>query len=355
MLTLALILPLSCTPSPPADASGGSSGELHLVQVAEGFTQITDLQFPPGVSDHLLVLEKGGAATWLWPATGARTPWFQRDVRSNSELGLLGLAFHPSYPADPRVFINYNPSQGALRTVIAELRFQGEATQQGAERALLEVPQPYANHDGGQLRFGPDGLLYIGLGDGGSGGDPQGNGQNLGTLLGSMLRIGVDPGPDGAPYTVPADNPHVGKAGARPEIWANGLRNPWRFSFAPDGRLIVADVGQNTYEEVNIVAAGDNLGWNITEGLHCFSPAQGCDTTGLVEPIFEYDHKQGVSITGGAVGFGAAPAALHGWYVLAAPSKVLGSMDINPSTFGQAADGTLYVADFGSGKIFRIE
>ena len=376
MVSLALILPLGCAPSPSADAANPSGGGVRLVQVAEGFKQITDLQFPPGVSDRLVVLEKGGAATWLDLSTGAQRLWFEREVRSNSELGLLGLAFHPSYPDTGRVYINYNPAEGALRTVIAELSMDGEQQQAGRERALLQVEQPFGNHDAGQLRFGPDAMLYVGLGDGGSGGDPLGNGQNLNTLLGAMLRIDVSPGPDGAPYTVPPDNPHVGRAGARPEIWASGLRNPWRFSFAPDGRLIVADVGQNEVEEVDIVARGDNLGWNITEGSRCFKPESGCDTTGLVPPIFEYDHGVGVSITGGYVAYGAAPAALHGWYVLAdfgtgrcwgldlraplkpgqqAPSRVLGELGINPSTFGQAADGTLYVADFRSGKVFRIE
>src|SRR5690606_17015907 len=172
------------------------------------------------------------------------------NVRTRSELGLLGLAYHPKFAQNGLFYVNYNPQDGATRTVVSEWKTDPRAvanTRASETRRLLEVEQPYPNHDGGGLAFGPDGLLYIGMGDGGAADDPLGNGQRLSTLLGAMLRIDVDSRSDGQQYGIPKDNPFVGRSDARPEIWAYGLRNPWRFSFAPDGRLIVADVGQDLW------------------------------------------------------------------------------------------------------------
>jgi len=180
---------------------------------------------------------------------------------------------------------------------------------------ILSVDQPFANHNGGQIVFGPDGMLYVALGDGGGGGDPERNGQDLSTLLGSLLRIDVD---GGVPYAVPPDNPFVGQAGAREEIWAYGLRNPWRFDFdGADGRLYIADVGQNALEEVNAVPGdegGVNYGWSVMEGRACFRPSNGCDQDGLTLPVVQYGHDQGCSVTGGVAYRGSALPRIQGHY-----------------------------------------
>jgi glucose/arabinose dehydrogenase len=236
-------------------------------------------------------------------------------------------------------------------------------------RVLLEIEQPYPNHDGGHIAFGPDGYLYVGTGDGGSRADPLGAGQDLSTLLGKMLRIDVNAQPG---HAVPADNPFTRVAGARPEIWAYGLRNPWRFTFDPLDRLIVADVGQDLYEEVNLVAAGDNLGWSIREASHCFSPPEGCAREGLVDPIFEYGRDAGNSISGGHVYLGEKLPWLKGKYVLAdyvsgrvwaltlpgaagaAEAEMLGRFPHAFSAFGRDADGELYALDFVGGSVLRL-
>jgi glucose/arabinose dehydrogenase len=241
-------------------------------------------------------------------------------------------------------------------------------------RTVIEVQQPFANHDGGQIVFGPDGRLYIGFGDGGWRNDPNGHGQNGRTWLGSMLRIDVDGGRDAA-YTVPVSNPWVGDDSVADEAWAIGLRNPWRFSFAPDGRMVVADVGQNAFEEIDLVVAGDNLGWNTREGRHCLDPETPCAKEGLVEPVYEYGRDEGKSITGGFVYTGNRVPALKDQYVFAdfvsgrlwaislpaerggalVAAAALGQWPFLPSTFGRAADGEIYVAGFGKGIVYRID
>jgi glucose/arabinose dehydrogenase len=239
-------------------------------------------------------------------------------------------------------------------------------------RVILEVSQPYSNHNGGGLAFGPDGMLYIGLGDGGSAGDPEGNGQKLGALLGKMLRIDVTRKDAGREYAVPKDNPFVATPGARPEIFAYGLRNPWRYAFDPKGRLVAGDVGQDRWEEVTLVERGKNLGWNTREGAHCFSPQEGCRTAGLVDPLFEYDRSLGLSVTAGHVYTGKRIPSLAGRFVfgdfgtgrlwaLALPEGTkpvhvtfLGRFSYAFSTFGRDASGELYAADFGPGAIYRL-
>jgi len=231
-------------------------------------------------------------------------------IRRGNEQGLLGLAFHPDYPDDPRVFVDYTGGGG--RTVVASYRLAGDVLDPASEVILLEVPQPASNHNGGMVAFGPDGYLYVAFGDGGASGDRYGNGQRTDTLLATLLRLDVS-SEDG--YAIPPDNPFVDGGGA-PEVWAYGLRNPWRFAF--DGGLVyIADVGQGNFEEVDVAPVGDgglNFGWPVTEGLHCYSPAQGCDSTGLTPPVLEYDHSEGCSITGGYVYRGAAIPELAGHY-----------------------------------------
>jgi glucose/arabinose dehydrogenase len=257
-----------------------------------------------------------------------------------------------------------------LQTVIAEYHAStvDPNVADSAEQILLTINQPFDHHNGGQIQFGPDGFLYIGLGDGGSGGDSLGNGQNMNTLLGKVLRIDVD---STSPYTIPADNPFVGQAGVRPEIWAWGFRNPWRFSFDPTtGRLFLGDVGQSSFEEVDLVVKGGNYGWNIMEGLHCFQPPNGCSTSGLELPIAEYDHSVGGSVTGGYVFRGNSMSELRGRYIFGDfisgriwslertnagswTRTLLLDTDLNISCFGLDRAGELLVSDY-SGRVLRL-
>jgi glucose/arabinose dehydrogenase len=243
-----------------------------------------------------------------------------------------------------------------------------------SERVLLTIDQPYANHNGGGLAIGPDGLLWIATGDGGSGGDPLGAGQDLDTLLGKLLRI--DPRPvNGTPYGIPADNPFVDRDGARGEIWAYGLRNPWRFSFDPaTGDLWIGDVGQGSVEEINRwpagAAPGPNFGWNVMEGSACFEPAEGCSTDGLVLPVAEYGHDRGCSVTGGHVYRGSDVPGLAGTYLFSdycsgtiwgfdagadpATPRTLAESGGAVVSFGEDEAGELYAVDLAGGRIMRI-
>lgn len=347
-----------------------SAAAQRLDPVADG------LQNPVAIThagdQRLFVVEQAGTIRLLDGGAVAATPFLDiRDrVRAGGERGLLGLAFPADHARSGRFYVYYTDRGG--NTVVARFTAAGDFTDPATEQVLLTQAQPYANHNGGQLAFGPDGYLYIGLGDGGSGGDPQGNGQDLGTLLGKLLRIDVS----GQGYTVPADNPFVGQAGAAPEIWAYGLRNPWRFSFdAATGDLFIADVGQNAFEEVNLqpagAAGGDNYGWNIMEADACFQPSQGCDRSGLVLPIITYPHggAWGSSISGGYVYRGPDAPSLEGAYVFAdyvsgriwsaredggwQPQLLLES-GMRISTFGVDSAGRLYLADHGGGAIYLL-
>lgn len=345
-----------------------------LVSVGSGFSEVTDIQFPPGRSDVGVVLQKAGTAVWWKPADGSKGTLFSIDVPTSVELGLLGLAFAPDFATSGKFYLNYS-ARTPTRTVVAEWTATNPAdlsTSTASEtRVLLEFNQPYDNHNGGQLQFGPDGKLYIGTGDGGSANDPQGNGQNTGVLLGKMLRIDVAPSGD-LPYTVPSDNPFVGNEAYRPEIWAVGLRNPWRYSFAPDGRLVVGDVGQDRWEEIDIVEKGKNYGWNTMEATHCFPSGDSCDKTGLELPIYEYQHNVGVSITGGYTYTGTEVAGLFGQWVWADLSEGLlhstilphddvaavvcdiGGYVESPTTFGRDGSGEVYVGSYGDGNIYKL-
>jgi glucose/arabinose dehydrogenase len=290
------------------------------------------------------------------------------SVTAGGEQGLLGLAFHPDYEVNGRFFVNYTDLEGD--TVVAEYGSDpaSAAADPGSERVLLEIEQPFSNHNGGALEFGPDGYLYIATGDGGSGGDPFGNGQSLSTLLGKMLRIDVD-GP--SPYGIPADNPFAA-SDARREIWAYGLRNPWRFSF-DERTMWIADVGQGSFEEINrmpVTRAGVNYGWNIMEGPDCYE-SSSCDRSGLARPITWYTHDEGCSVTGGYVYRGESFPQLQGTYIFGdycsggiwgvdadgparqRPVKLL-QTDRSISSFGLDERNELYLTDIGSGEVLQV-
>jgi len=340
-----------------------SAPQVRLQPVLRGLDQPVYVTHAGDRSGRLFVVEQGGLIRVARGGQVRPTPFLdlRRRVVAGGEMGLLSVAFHPRYAANGRCFVNYTSQEGEhLKTVIAEYRVSAADPDVAnpAERVLLEIPQPFRNHNGGLNLFGPDGMLYIGMGDGGSAGDPFNNGQRLDTLLGKLLRLDVD----GSGIRVPSDNPFVGRAGARPEIWAWGLRNPWRFSFdRATGRLFVADVGQNAIEEIDLVERGGNYGWNIMEGSRCFR-APDCETTGLRLPIAEYTHEQGCSVTGGYVYRGSRIRELAGrylfgdycsgrlWALTEAPggrwsTSLLLDTGVRISSFGEDQDGEIYVVD----------
>ncbi len=298
------------------------------------------------------------------------------QVKSGGEMGLLGLAFHPKFQKNKKFYINYTTKKNKkLKTRISEFKISSKTklALPHSERILLEFEQPYANHNGGHLIFGPEGHLYIGTGDGGSRGDPHGHGQNLNTLLGKMLRIQVK---ENSTYDIPPDNPFIKITGAKKEIWAYGLRNPWRYSFDRKTRsLYVADVGQDEREEIHIIQKGGNYGWNVMEGSHCFHPPQNCNTQTLELPIAEYSHQEGLSITGGYVYRAKKIPSLQGIYIfgdyisgkiwgirydshsydgkLLVP-KLLLETNFKISSFGEDEDGELYVIDH-RGSVYLLK
>lgn len=298
------------TTPPPGDST------LALEQVASGLSNPLHLTAPSG-DPRLFVVEQAGRIRIVQNGQVATTPFLDivAKVGSGGERGLLSMAFDPSYAANGFFYVNYTDRDGD--TVVERYRVSADPNRADAASAkrILFVAQPLANHNGGHILFGPDGMLYIAMGDGGSGGDPQGNGQNRNSLLGKLLRIDLR---SGDPYTNPSDNPFVGQAGARAEIWALGLRNPWRIAFdRTDRALYIADVGQNAIEEVNVVAAslaGVNYGWKVMEGDRCFG-ASTCAQAGLTLPAVTYTHDGGAcSITGGVVYRGARMPELAGHY-----------------------------------------
>lgn len=274
---------------------------MRLVEVAAGLNEPLHLSSPPG-DPRLFVVERPGRIRLIEDGQLRSTPVLDLSplvASDHQERGLLSLAFHPHFAVNGFLFVNYTDLNGDTRIVRYTAASGGGAVDAESATLILHVAQPTAGHNGGLVAFGPDGMLYIGMGDGAHGG-ASGEGQNLGTLLGSLLRIDVD---GGDPYAIPPDNPFVNEQGARPEIWAYGLRNPWRFAF--DDRtesIYIADVGEFTWEEINIApmsAAGLNFGWSIMEGAHCFN-TDTCEKDGLVPPAYEYDHDEGCSIIGGA-------------------------------------------------------
>lgn len=294
-------------------------------------------------------------------------------VKTGGERGLFSMAFAPDHAESGRFYVAYTDDNGS--TVVERYRVSASDRSVAAPESaqvVLTVPQPQPNHNGGQIAFGPDGQLYVGLGDGGGGGDPRGNAQNPDSLLGKILRIDVS-GP--GPYAVPANNPFVNRGGYRPEIWDLGLRNPWRFSFDTlTGELFIADVGQNEWEEINVEpvnSGGNNYGWNLYEGSHPYPPGSAASPTiGLVMPTFEYGHDRGNSVTGGYVYRGATWANLVGAYLYADygsgriwaaerdgqtwRTALVADTSRKIAGFGQDESGEVYALDISSGEVLSI-
>lgn len=373
----------SGTPAAPSvPPLPGGPDQLRLELVADG------LSFPIGIthagdsSGRLYVNEQGGRVRVIEADGSLRAEPFldiSDRLTAGGEQGLLGLAFHPDFAVNGRLFVHYSRA-GDGAAIVSELRASTDrrTADPATERILLTVADPFPNHNGGQLAFGPDGYLYIGLGDGGSGGDPLGNGQNPMAMLGKILRIDVDaPASSGRAYALPPTNPYgpggVSPGAGLPEIWAIGLRNPWRFGFdRQTADLYIGDVGQGAWEEIDRQpadsAGGENYGWNVMEGGHCYQA--GCDETGFVKPIAEYSHDSGnCSVTGGYVYRGQTQPGLAGVYVFAdycsglvftlqvdqetvTPKRVLDS-GLRVSAFGEDEAGELYLADHG-GAIYHV-
>jgi glucose/arabinose dehydrogenase len=351
---------------------------VRLLEVTSGLSVPLYLTAPSGDLSRLFIVEKPGRIRIVKDGTLLPDPFLDisSQVSGGDEQGLLGIAFPPDYNSTGRFVVHYTDVAGDTRVSLFQVSANPDVADASSEQVILTADQPFANHNGGQITFGPDGFLYLGLGDGGGSGDPEGRGQDLSELLASILRIDVQ---SGTFYTVPADNPFVGQQPViRPEIWSYGLRNPWRFSFdRATGDLYIADVGQNNIEEVDVASAaggggkGVNYGWSIMEGNQCYGGGQ-CDQTGLTLPTFQYSHAQGCSIIGGSVYRGSAIPAIQGlyfygdfcggWvrsfrYVDGAATEVTDWPALrvaSPLTsFGEDAAGELYVLE-SSGRVSRI-
>jgi glucose/arabinose dehydrogenase len=377
-LGLSLIAVLSAsTCSSRTEAVPPAGSEPKLQQIASGLSSPLYLTAPPADQSRLFVVEQTGTIRIIKDGALLATPFLDvsGEITSGGEQGLLGMAFDPNYASTGRFVVHYTDKSGNTHLSMFTVSSNPDVADPASEQVILTAQQPFSNHNGGQVLFGPDGFLYLGLGDGGSEGDPQGRGQDRSDLLGSILRIDVH---GAAPYSVPPDNPFVGQSGIQPEIWSYGLRNPWRFSFdRATGDLYVADVGQDSYEEVDVMPAasgagkGANFGWNIMEGKHCYNAAS-CDQNGLTLPVYEYTHGEGCSITGGYVYRGAALPALQGLYFFAdfcqgwirsfryqagAATELTDWPNLSPgssiTSFGEDAAGELYIIVQG-GNVFKI-
>jgi len=374
---------------------------LTLTQIATGFTHPTYITHAGDGSGRIFIIEQPGRIRIVKNGVVQPTPFLDITSRVNSagsEQGLLSVAFPPGFASKGYFFVDYTDMTGIANTVVARYHVTAnpDVADPNSEEIVLGITQPYANHNGGQLQFGPDGYLYIGMGDGGSGGDPQNNAQTPSVLLGKILRIDTEqtapPSPPSggsllyyfpviaktfsiASYTVPPTNPYTQTAGYRGEIWALGLRNPWRFSFdRSTGDLYIADVGQNAWEEVDFQSAssagGENYGWRILEGTHCYNPSSGCVPPARYSaPVAEYSHSFGCSVTGGYVYRGPGNAAMQGIYFYGDycsgriwglqnaggwQTQQLTQPSINISTFGEDEAGNLYVASYSGGAIYQI-
>lgn len=382
---LVTLLLLAACAVPPACAQNAPHYEIEEAFPNLTFSRPTDLQSARDGSGRLFVVEQDGVIRVFKndPAEKASTVFLDLRSRVNTagnEMGMLGLAFHPEFKTRAEFFVDYTATKLAKR-ITRVSRFSAPAKQSGgiasSEETVIEIDQPYSNHNGGQVAFGPDGMLYVALGDGGAGGDPQGNAQDTRSLLGKLLRIDVSK----KPYAIPADNPYApGSSHARGEIFAYGLRNPWRFSFDREsGELWSGDVGQNTYEEIDIIEKGKNYGWDCREGMHPYQPSsersKRCDdASNLIDPVWEYGRSEGISVTGGYVYRGKALPDLVGWYVYAdygsgniwalrmengkAVNRLLTHADILISTFGVDEHDELYICAHNPGgdptKIYKL-
>ncbi len=378
LLILAVVAGITCVEGYAQSHSDDPANRLSLTLkpiITKGLTQPLYLTHAGDGSGRLFVVEQAGRIRILTQGLLQSVPFLDISnlVLTGGERGLLGLAFHPNYARNGRFFVSYTRQPDGA-TVVAEYRRGAKIDLAGRqERVVMVVPQPFANHNGGMVAFGPDGALYIGRGDGGGRGDPDNRGQNPHDLRGKILRLDVD---REEPYTIPADNPYV-SGGGRPEIYALGLRNPWRFSFdRGSGSLWVGDVGQHAWEEVDVVVRGGNYGWRLMEGRHCFLPQTDCEEPALRLPILEYGHEAGrCSITGGYVYRGPSEPGLKGLYVygdycsgeifgLQVEAEARPSQRQNPqvllrsgfriSSFGEDEAGEIYVVDHG-GAVYRLE
>ena len=369
------------TPSPTAAPTPAATAGITLALVTLGLSEPIGIANAGDGSGRLYVQERGGKIRVVEANGTLRAAPFvdlTNRVLGGGERGLLGLAFHPNFETNRRLFVHYS-HEGDGATVISELTAaaNGSTADPASERILLTMPDELSNHNGGQLAFGPNGYLYIGLGDGGGGGDPYGSGQNRQSLLGKILRIDVNgPHVAGKQYAIPASNPYasggISPGAGLPEIWAYGLRNPWRFSFdRANGDLYIGDVGQGDWEEINRQAGtspgGENYGWNAYEGNHCYSSCQGVTA---VPPIAEYNHQFGCSVTGGYVFRGSRLPLLVGVYLygdyctgtiwtvpsgVAAPDvRIVAATSLQISSFGEGEDGEIYLVDLGGGSIYRV-
>ena len=372
-LKLFLLSFLVCTPV-------FAQAELEEAFPELSFSRPVDLQHPGDDSDLLFVLEQHAARIQVFendPNTESTSVFLNLSskVRTNgNEEGLLGLAFHPNYENNGYFYVYYSASS-PRRSVVERYQVSSDPLQADANSGLvlLEVGQFEENHNGGQIAFGPDGYLYIALGDGGDQGDPQDNGENPQTLLGSILRVDVDNPSGGNNYGIPADNPFVGNGlGYREEVYAYGFRNPWRMSFdVVTGELWVGDVGQGSLEEIDIVVKGGDYGWNYMEGTNCYEPQEDCETNSPLLPIWEYGHSDGQSITGGHVYRGSRLPALYGKYIYGdyasgliwtltkdgnnSPSnELIYESFFNIPAFGVDKNNELYILGF-NGKIYQFE
>ena len=369
--------------------------DITLTQTVGGLAQPLHVTHAGDGSGRLFVVEKAGVIRIVRGGILEPTPFLSitnRIESSGGEQGLLSVAFPPDYATKGYFYVDYTDLNGD--TVVSRFHLTGDPDQADAnsEQVLLTVDQPDTNHNGGQLAFGPDGYLYVGLGDGGGGGDEYGNAQDPSTLLGNILRIDVEPPTisfsvthqvflplvasedgNGLAYRIPPTNPFTQTTGYRDEIWAWGLRNPWRFSFDGDtGDLYIGDVGQSSYEEIDFQPAaspgGENYGWPIMEGTHCY-PSAPCDDTGLVLPVAEYDHSQGCSVTGGVV-YRGSDADLQGIYLYGDfcsgqmwglvreegtwVTEVLTDTTLSITSFGEDEAGNVYLTDFWDGRLYQI-
>ena len=371
-----------------------SANDIAVIKVADVPAKALYITQPSNETDRLFVLNQKGRIHIITNGETLKTPFLDISDRVHgsltpgSEEGLLGLAFHPDYKTNGYFYLNYvnkNDSSIVSRFSVTD---NPNIADEGTEKMILGIPQPFGNHNGGHLAFGPkDGMLYIGFGDGGKWGDPYNNSQDLKTLLGAILRINVD---KGDPYTIPPDNPFFNDTGKRSEIFCYGLRNPWRFSFDREtSDLIIGDVGQNLWEEINWLtwdeSLGANFGWRTMEGNHCYHPEEFCDTTGLIMPVFEYpnnasymkiligmDEREatGCSVTGGYVYRGNNNPDLWGTYIFGdyctgriwsfklkngKPTKF---KNLRPELKKHSRDVPLFISSFGedsSGELYVVD
>ncbi len=364
---------------PSSTPTNNSTGSLPGVRLQRVFGQLTIsspvlmLQAPNDDSSWYIVEKRGTVLRVTVNGGVAQSSVFlditDRVESGPNEAGFLGMAFHPQYASNGRVYLSYTTSNPSLTSVISRVTrsADGNSLQADSEEVLLTVNQPYSNHNGGHIAFGPDSFLYVGFGDGGSGGDPQGHAQNTQTLLGSMLRLDVN---SAAPYGIPTTNPFVSGEQGRAEIYAWGLRNPWRWSFdRTTGALWVADVGQNSWEEINIISAPGNFGWNPKEGTRCYQ-STNCSNPDFIDPVIEYSHEYGCSVTGGYVYRGSAMPSLQGTYLYSDycsgvlwggrdngnggyESFEILSTQLNVASFAEGNDGEIYIIHLG-GEIYRL-